>query len=416
MNRRVVITGCGVVSPVGSKVDTFWENLINGKCGIDFIKKFDTTDLKVKVAGEVLDFDPLEYIKKNEIRKTDLFTQYALGAAIQAMEDSGVLEHIDPTRLGVYMGSGIGGIHTFETECEKMATKGPGRISPFFIPMMISNIAAGTIAIKYNAQGPCLPIVTACATGTNSIGEAFRSIKHGYADAIIAGGTEASITPLAIAGFTNCMALTTTEDPSQACIPFDKRRNGFVMGEGAGAIILEDLETALNRGAKIYAEVVGYGNTCDAYHITAPHPEAIGGARAITQALAEAEELGVVLEDSQIYINAHGTSTPLNDKSETLAIKKAMGENISRTLVSSTKSMTGHMLGAAGAVEAIASILALRDGVIPPTIGYCEPDPECDLDYVPNVKRDIQSDLALSVSLGFGGHNGCLAFRKYTGV
>ncbi|HEY5556999.1 beta-ketoacyl-ACP synthase II [Acetobacterium sp.] len=416
MNRRVVITGCGVVSPVGSNVDTFWESLVNGKCGIDLIKKFDTADLKVKVAGEVLDFDPLDYIKKNEVRKTDIFTQYALGAAIQAMADSGIQDHIDPTRLGVYMGSGIGGIHTLETECAKMATKGPSRISPHFIPMMISNIAAGTVAIRFNAQGPCVSVTTACATGTNSIGEAYRVIKHGYADAIIAGGTEGSITPLAVAGFTNCMALTTTTDPSQACIPFDKRRNGFVMGEGAGALILEDLETALKRGAKIYAEVVGYGNTCDAYHITAPHPEAIGGARAISQALAEAQELGVILEDSQIYINAHGTSTPLNDKSETLAIKKALGDNITRTLVSSTKSMTGHMLGAAGAVEAIASVLALRDGVVPPTIGYSEPDPDCDLDYVPNVKREIQSDLALSVSLGFGGHNGCLAFRKYTGV
>jgi len=416
MNRRVVITGCGVVSPVGSNVDTFWESLVNGKCGIDLIKKFDTADLKVKVAGEVLDFDPLDYIKKNEVRKTDIFTQYALGAAIQAMADSGIQDHIDPTRLGVYMGSGIGGIHTLETECAKMATKGPSRISPHFIPMMISNIAAGTVAIRFNAQGPCVSVTTACATGTNSIGEAYRVIKHGYADAIIAGGTEGSITPLAVAGFTNCMALTTTTDPSRACIPFDKRRNGFVMGEGAGALILEDLETALKRGAKIYGEIVGYGNTCDAYHITAPHPEAIGGARAISQALAEAQELGVILEDSQIYINAHGTSTPLNDKSETLAIKKALGDNITRTLVSSTKSMTGHMLGAAGAVEAIASVLALRDGVVPPTIGYSEPDPDCDLDYVPNVKREIQSDLALSVSLGFGGHNGCLAFRKYTGV
>lgn len=413
MNRRVVITGCGVVSPVGSKVDIFWNNLVNGKCGIDFIKKFDTTDLKVKIAGEVHDFDPLEYIKKGDVRKTDIFTQYALGAASQAMEDSGIQGHVDPTRLGVYMGSGIGGIHTFETECEKMAAKGPGRISPFFIPMMISNIAAGTIAIRYNAQGPCLPVVTACATSTHSIGEAYRAIKHGYADAIIAGGTEGSITPLAIAGFTNCMALTTSTDPTQASIPFDKRRNGFVMGEGAGAMILEELENALKRGAKIYGELVGYGNTCDAYHITAPHPEAIGGARAITLALDEAKALGVVLDESQIYVNAHGTSTPLNDKSETLAIKKALGDNISKTLVSSTKSMTGHMLGAAGAVEAIASVLALRDGVIPPTIGYSEADPDCDLDCVPNVKRVIESDLALSLSLGFGGHNGCLAFRKF---
>ena len=416
MKRRVVITGCGAISPVGCTVDTLWKNLVNGKCGIDFIQKFDTSDLKVTIAGEVNDFEPLDYIKKNEIRKTDLFTQYALGAAIQAMEDSGVQAHVDPTRLGVYMGSGIGGIHTFISECEKMGTKGPGRISPFFIPMMISNIAAGNIAIRYNAQGPCLPVVTACATSTNAIGEAYRAIKHGYADAIIAGGTEASITPLSIAGFTNCMALTTVNDPTQASIPFDKRRSGFVMGEGAGAIILEDLETAVNRGAKIYGEIVGYGNTCDAYHVTAPHPEAIGGARAITMALEEAVAAGLVLTDRQFYINAHGTSTPLNDKSETIAIKKALGDHLPKTLVSSTKSMTGHMLGAAGAIEAIASIMALKDGVVPPTIGYVEPDPDCDLDVVPNQKRLVQSDVALSVSLGFGGHNACLAFTNYTGV
>ena len=416
MKRRVVITGCGAISPVGCTVDTLWKNLVNGKCGIDFIQNFDTSDLKVTIAGEVNDFEPLDYIKKNEIRKTDLFTQYALGAAIQAMEDSGVQAHVDPTRLGVYMGSGIGGIHTFISECEKMGTKGPGRISPFFIPMMISNIAAGNIAIRYNAQGPCLPVVTACATSTNAIGEAYRAIKHGYADAIIAGGTEASITPLSIAGFTNCMALTTVNDPTQASIPFDKRRSGFVMGEGAGAIILEDLETAVNRGAKIYGEIVGYGNTCDAYHVTAPHPEAIGGARAITMALEEAVAAGVVLTDRQFYVNAHGTSTPLNDKSETIAIKKALGDHLPKTLVSSTKSMTGHMLGAAGAIEAIASIMALKDGVVPPTIGYIEPDPDCDLDIVPNQKRLVQSDVALSVSLGFGGHNACLAFTNYTGV
>ena len=412
MNRRVVITGCGAVSPVGSTVDLFWENLKNGKCGIDFIKKFDTTDLKVKIAGEVHDFEPLDYIKKNEIRKTDMFTQYGIGAAVQAMEDSGVQAHVDPTRLGVFMGSGIGGIHTFIDECHKMDTKGPGRISPFFIPMMISNIAAGTIAIRYNAQGPCLPIVTACATGTHSIGEAFRSIKHGYADAIIAGGTEASISPLSVAGFTNLTALTTVNDPARASSPFDKNRSGFVMGEGAGAVVLEERESALKRGAKIYGEVVGYGNTCDAYHITAPHPDAIGGTRAISLAMAEAASAGVKFEESQIYVNAHGTSTPLNDKSETIAIKNALGEHISRTLVSSTKSMTGHMLGAAGAIEAIASVMALKDGIIPPTIGYQEADPDCDLDYVPNQKRAVQSDVALSISLGFGGHNACLAFVR----
>ncbi|MEL7659838.1 beta-ketoacyl-ACP synthase II [Acetobacterium wieringae] len=412
MNRRVVITGCGAVSPVGSTVERFWENLTNGKCGIDFIKKFDTTDLKVKIAGEVHDFEPLDYIKKSEIRKTDLFTQYGIGAAVQAMEDSGVQAHVDPSRLGVFIGSGIGGIHTFIDECHKMDEKGPSRISPFFIPMMISNIAAGTIAIRYNAQGPCLPIVTACATGTHSIGEAFRSIKHGYADAIIAGGTEASISPLSVAGFTNLTALTTINDPARASIPFDKNRSGFVMSEGAGALVLEERESALNRGAKIYGEIVGYGNTCDAYHITAPHPDAIGGTRAIHLAMDEATRSGVSFEEVQIYVNAHGTSTPLNDKSETIAIKNALGEHISRTLVSSTKSMTGHMLGAAGAIEAIASVLALKDGIIPPTIGYQEADPDCDLDYVPNQKRAVESDIALSISLGFGGHNACLAFVK----
>ncbi|MEA4806887.1 beta-ketoacyl-ACP synthase II [Acetobacterium wieringae] len=412
MNRRVVITGCGAVSPVGSTVERFWENLTNGKCGIDFIKKFDTTDLKVKIAGEVHDFEPLDYIKKSEIRKTDLFTQYGIGAAVQAMEDSGVQAHVDPSRLGVFIGSGIGGIHTFIDECHKMDEKGPSRISPFFIPMMISNIAAGTIAIRYNAQGPCLPIVTACATGTHSIGEAFRSIKHGYADAIIAGGTEASISPLSVAGFTNLTALTTVNDPARASIPFDKNRSGFVMSEGAGALVLEERESALNRGAKIYGEIVGYGNTCDAYHITAPHPDAIGGTRAIHLAMDEATRSGVSFEEVQIYVNAHGTSTPLNDKSETIAIKNALGEHISRTLVSSTKSMTGHMLGAAGAIEAIASVLALKDGIIPPTIGYQEADPDCDLDYVPNQKRAVESDIALSISLGFGGHNACLAFVK----
>ncbi|MBU4539888.1 MAG: beta-ketoacyl-ACP synthase II [Firmicutes bacterium] len=415
MNRRVVITGCGAVSPVGSTVEGLWENLKNGKCGIDFIKKFDTSDLKVKIAGEVHDFEPLDYIKKNEIRKTDMFTQYAIGAAVQAMEDSGVQAHVDPTRLGVYMGSGIGGIHTFIDECHKMDEKGPSRISPFFIPMMISNIAAGTVAIRYNAQGPCLPIITACATGTHSIGEAYRNIKHGYADAIIAGGTEASISPLSVAGFTNLTALTTVNDPTRASIPFDKNRSGFVMSEGAGALVLEDLELALKRGANIYGEIIGYGDTCDAYHITAPHPEALGATRAISLAMAEAVSSGVAFEDAQIYVNAHGTSTPLNDKAETIAIKNALGDHINRTLVSSTKSMTGHMLGAAGAIEAIAAVMTLKDGMIPPTIGYQEADPDCDLDYVPNQKRAVQSDIALSISLGFGGHNGCLAFVRYVG-
>jgi 3-oxoacyl-[acyl-carrier-protein] synthase II len=415
MKRRVVITGLGAVTPIGSNVDTFWNNLLAGTCGIETIDNFDTSDLKVTVAAQVAGFDPLDYLKKNEVRKNDLFTQYGIAAAAQAVADSQISGKIDPTRFGVYMGSGIGGIHTFVSECEKINTKGPGRVSPHFIPMLISNIAAGSIAIRNNAQGPCLPVVTACATATHSIGEAYRTILHGYADAIIAGGTEGSINRLSIAGFTNCMALTTESDPLQASIPFDKRRSGFVMGEGAGALILEDLESALKRGAKIYGEIVGYTNTCDAYHITAPHPEAIGATRAIKETVDQAIAAGINLDTANVYVNAHGTSTPLNDKSETLAIKNAFDKNISQVLVSSTKSMTGHMLGAAGAVEAIASILALRDGQVPPTIGYREADPECDLDYVPNEKRVQELDVALSTSLGFGGHNGCLAFKAYKG-
>ncbi len=406
--KRVVITGMGVVAPVGNDLNTFWNSLITGKCGIDFITKFDTTDYKTKVAAEVKDFDALLYMDKNEKRKMDLFSQFAMAAAVQAMEDSG-LKDITPTRLGVYIGSGIGGIGTFYSEAEKLIGGGPRKISPFFIPMLISNMASGNVAIRFNAQGPCLPVVTACATSTNAIGEAFRAIKHGYADAIIAGGTEAAIIPPSVAGFSNMMALSQSEDPLNSSIPFDKRRNGFVMGEGAGCLVLEEYEHAKNRGAKIYAEIKGYGNTCDAYHITAPHPEAIGGANAIIGAIEEAG----MQDTDKIYINAHGTSTPINDKAETLAIKRALGEEKAyKALISSTKSMTGHMLGGAGAVEAIAAIMALKEGIIPPTIGYKVPDEDCDLDYVPNVARNADVDLAISISLGFGGHNGVVAFTK----
>ena len=335
--------------------------------------------------------------------------QYALAAAKEAMADSGIIGQVAPERLGVYFGSGIGGFETFDSEHTKLIEKGPRRVSPHFIPMMIANIAAGTIAIKYGATGPCLPVTTACATGTNAVGEAFRAVRYGYADAILAGGSEAAITPMGFAGFINCMALSTSEDPEAASIPFDKRRGGFVMGEGAGALLLEEYEHAKARGAKIYAEISGYGCTCDAYHVTAPHPEAEGGARAIRLAV---EETGKTPDAARVYINAHGTSTPLNDKAETAAIKKVFGADAYRVLVSSTKSMTGHMLGAAGAVEAIAAVLALRDGVAPPTIGYQEPDPDCDLDYVPNQAREAALDMALSVSLGFGGHNACVAFTK----
>ncbi len=405
--RRVVITGLGVITPVGNDVATFWNNLIAGTCGIDFITKFDTSELKVKIAGEVKDFDPTLYMDKNDARRSDPYAQYAMAAAVQAMADSG-LSGIEPERLGVYIGSGIGGMQTFVNECGKLLESGPKKVSPFFIPMMISNIAAGNIAIRFNAQGPCLPVVTACATSSHAIGEAFRAVKHGYADAVIAGGAEATVVPLAIAGFGNMMALSTKNIPLESSLPFDKRREGFVLGEGAGVVILEEYQNAVNRGAKIYAELAGYGNTCDAHHMTAPHPEAAGGANAIRLALNEAG----ADKNGSVYINAHGTGTPLNDKAETLAIKKAFDYQTSRVLVSSTKSMTGHTLGAAGGIEAVASVLALQNGIIPPTIGYEVPDPECDLDYVPNKARMQQLDLSMSISLGFGGHNACLAFKK----
>ena len=410
--KRVVVTGLGVVSPVGNDVPSFWQSLTEGKCGIGPITAFDTTEYKVKIAAEVKDFDPLLYMDKNEARKQDAFSRYAVAASAQAMQDSGLESggNIDPFRLGVYIGTGTGGMQTFMQEAGKLFEKGPGRVSPFFVPMMIGNMAAGNVALKFGAQGPSLPIMTACATSTNAIGEAYRTIKHGYADAIIAGGSEATVIEMAVAGFTNCMALTQNTDPASASIPFDKRRNGFVMGEGSGVLVLEEYEHAVARGAHIYAEVCGYGNTNDAHHMTAPDPDAKGSSLAIQLAV---EEAGMQADD-EIYINAHGTSTPLNDKTETKAIKLALGEETARKAhISSTKSMTGHMLGAAGGVEAIATVLALKHGIIPPTIGYAEPDPECDLDYTPNkaVKADVT--LGISTSLGFGGHNGCLAFRKF---
>lgn len=406
--RRVVITGMGAISPVGNDIKTVWESLISGKSGIDFIKNFNTSDFKVKVAAEVKDFDPLLYMEKNEIRRNDLFTQYAMAAATQAMEASGLAGKIDPERLGVYIGSGIGGIHTFFNECERFADGGARKVSPLFIPKIIMNMAAGAVSIKFEAKGPAVPMATACATSTNLIGEAFRAIKFGYADAIITGGAEATINPLALAGFSNMMALSTKNIVDESSIPFDKRRDGFVMGEGAGMLILEELEHAKERGAKIYAEIIGYGNTCDAYHITAPEPEGDGAARAIELALQEAN-LSVM---ENIYINAHGTSTPLNDKVETNAIKSVFKEQAKNIPISSTKSMTGHMLGAAGAIEAIACIMALEKGIIPPTINYREPDPDCYLDYVPNKARKVNIDYAISNSLGFGGHNASIIFKK----
>ena len=414
MENRVVITGLGVVSPVGNNVTDFWNSLVEGKCGIDLIKGFEEYELPVSVAGQVKDFNPeADGLERNDIRRNDKFCIFALAAAAQAMTDSGLKsgENIEPERLGVYIGSGIGGMETFVNETEKLLNEGVRRISPLFVPMMISNIASGNVAIKHNAQGVCLPIVTACATGTHAIGEAYRAIKHGYADAIIAGGAEATIHPLAIGGFANSKALSRSEDPLKASIPFNANRNGFVMGEGAGVLILESLESAQKRGAKIYAEVVGYGNSCDAHHVTAPSPDGIPASRAIKQSLTEA---GFDPEKDLLYINAHGTSTPLNDKTETAAIKLAMGEEAARkAIISSTKSMTGHMLGATGAVELIAATLTVKNGIVTPTIGLDEPDPECDLDYTPNIARKADITLAISNSLGFGGHNGCVAVRKW---
>ena len=416
MEHRVVITGMGVITPVGNNIDDFWRNLVDGYCGIDHIKGFDEYELPISVAGQVKDFNPEEYgLEKGDVRRSDLYCQYAMAAAYQAMKDSGLVsgENVAPERLGVYIGSGIGGMNTFVTETIKLKEEGVRRISPLFVPMMIGNIASGNVAIKYNAQGVCLPVVTACATGTHAVGEAFRAIKHGYADAIIAGGAEASIHPLSIGGFANSKALSRSEDPKNASIPFNVNRSGFVMGEGAGVLILESLESAQKRGAKIYAEVVGYGNSCDAHHVTAPSPDGVPASRAIRQSLDEA---GFDAEKDLLYINAHGTSTPLNDKTETAAIKLALGEDVARkAMISSTKSMTGHMLGATGAVELVASALTVANGVVAPTIGLNEPDPDCDLDYVPNVARKADVTIAISNSLGFGGHNGCVALRKWQG-
>lgn len=413
MNKRVVITGMGTITPIGNSVETFKNNLFNGVCGIDRLSGLDEWNLSIKVAGQIKDFDAKALgMDVASIRRSDLFNQYGNCAAIQAVAESGLVsgENIESGRFGVYVGSGIGGMNTFIKQTHVMYTEGAERISPLFIPMMIGNICAGNIAIRFNAQGPCLPVVSACSTSTHAIGEAFRAIKHGYADAIITGGAEATVNPLAIGGFANIKALSTTENPEEACRPFDARRNGFVMAEGAGIMVLEEYEHAIKRGAKIIAEVVGYGNSCDAYHYTAPRPDGTTTAAAVKQSLQEAG----YTDDKMLYINAHGTSTPLNDKCETVAFKLALGEQTARkAMISSSKSMTGHMLGATGAVELIVSALALQNGILPPTIGYAEPDPECDLDYIPNQARDIQADFALSSSLGFGGHNACVTLKRY---
>lgn len=407
--KRVVITGMGLVTPLGSDIDTFWQNIKSGRNAIDEITRFDTTDFRVKLAAEVKDFDPALYMGKADIRKNDRFVQFALASARQAVDDSGIEGNISEERLGVYYGSGVGGFDTFIAEHNNLLARGPLRVSPLFIPKMITNMAAGNIAIKHKAKGPCISVSTACATGTTAIGEAYRAVAGGFADAVIAGGVDAAISPMAVAAFMNAMALTESTDKNRASIPFDKRRSGFVMGEGAGALIVEEYEHAVRRNAKIYGEIVGYGSTCDAYHVTAPDEDAVASARAVSQSVAACIDK---VPAAKIYFNAHGTSTPLNDKTETKAIKNVFGANAYNLNISSTKSMTGHLLGAAGAVEAIAALLALNENIVPPTIGLLEKDEECDLDYTPNRAKATPLEMAVSSSLGFGGHNACIAFLR----
>ncbi|MCQ2168991.1 MAG: beta-ketoacyl-ACP synthase II [Bacteroidales bacterium] len=413
MNKRVVVTGLGIVSCLGNNVRDFWNNLVNGVCGIDYITEFPTEALPVRIGGKVRNFDPLEYgMDKPFVRKQDPFAVYAMAAAWQAMSESGLTagENIDPYRLSVYIGSGVGGFQSIFRECNKMADDPSGQwVSPGFIPTMIGNMAGAQVAIKFGARGSCLDIATACATSAHTLGEACRIIRHGYADAVIAGGTEACTIPIGIAAFANCRALTRAENPKYASLPFNANRGGFVMGDGAAVLILEEYEHARARGARIYAELVGYGTTCDAFHATAPRPEAETQAECISMALREAS---FDSECDKVYVNAHGTGTLMNDVAETKACKIAFGDYVRKCRISSTKSMHSHMLGATGAAEAIASVMALNEGVIPPTINLDAPDPECDLDYTPNkaVKADIT--LAVSNSFGFGGHNACLAFRK----
>lgn len=410
MKRRVVITGMGTVNPLANSVDETWAAVKAGKCGIAPITHFDASDLKVKLAGEVKNFDAAEILGPKEARRMDVYTQYACAAAKEAFEDSALdMEKENPDRIGCIVSSGIGGLSTIAEEHGKGEEKGYGKISPYFIPMSISNMAAGQIAIMYGLKGMCTCVVTACASSNNAIGDAFHRIRDGYEDVMVCGGAEGVVMPLAIGGFQSMKALCTSENPNRASIPFDKERHGFVMGEGAGILVLEELEHAKARGAKIYAEVAGYGSNCDAYHITAPNPEGEGGAKCMTLAVKDA---GLEMEAVD-YINAHGTSTSLNDAGETVAIKKAFGEHAYKLMVSSTKSMTGHLLGAAGAVEGIITSLALKDGFVPATINYLEKDEACDLDIVPNLGRKADIKVALSNALGFGGHNASIVFRKY---
>lgn len=409
--KRVVVTGLGAVTPVGNDLASTWESLCAGRHGIARITHFDPSEFKSTLAAEVKGFDPLQYLDRSTARRMDSSTAFGVAAATQAMADAGLEGKVDPERLGVYFSAGIGGINVTVTEHDKLKAKGPGRVSPYAITMMMPNAPSGEISIRFNAQGPSFGIVSACASSNHAIGEAYRAIAHGYADAIIAGGCEATIVPVCVAAFINCMALSKSTDPDRASIPFDKDRNGFILGEGGACVILEEYEHAKARGAHIYAEMCGYEATSDAHHITAPDPEAKGGARAIASAFQQA---GV--DTDKIYINAHGTSTPINERYETIAIKKALGEEQAKKVaVSSTKSMTGHMLGAAGATEALVCALALEKGIIPPTVGYQNPDPECDLDCVPNTARKADIRVAVSNSLGFGGHNATVCLKKYEG-
>lgn len=411
--RRVVVTGMGVISPIGLDVDTFWKSACAGTSGIGMLENSDADDLEIKVAAHVRGYDPLQTLERKEARRMDRYCQFALTATAQAMAQSGLnIAACGPWRVGTIIGSGVGGLETISAEFKKLYLGGgPSRISPLFVPMMIANMAAGRVAMQYQAKGTSLCITTACASGTHAIGEAFRQIKHGYLDACIAGGAEAPITPIAISGFANMMALSKTADPTMASLPFDARRSGFVIAEGAGIVVLEERQQAIDRGAEILAEIAGYGSTADAYHITSPDPNGAGPAEAMRLAI---EEAGLQPQDID-YINAHGTGTSLNDKYETLAIKKTFGNHANQLRISSIKSMTGHLLGAAGAVEAVACVLALRDGIIPPTIGLDQPDPECDLDYTPNQAEKAPLRAVLSNSLGFGGHNGTLCFCRGDG-
>ena len=409
MENRVVVTGMGAITPIGNNVNDFWKGIKEGKCGIDKITLFDTTNHKVTLAAEVKNFDAEELLGKKDARKLDRFSQFAVIAAKEAMKHSGLADaEFDRERFGVIVSSGIGGLETMEAACDTLHEKAPDRVSPYVIPMMIGNMASGNVSIAVGAKGYSSSVVTACAGGTHSIGDAYRLIKHGYQDIMICGGTEACIVPVGVAGFANIKALNTSDNPERASIPFDKERAGFVMGEGAGLIVLESLEHAKKRGAKIYAELVGYGVSSDAYHITSPLPDGDGGARSMKAAIEDAK---ITPEDID-YINAHGTSTPMNDRCETMAIKKVFGEN-TKVMVSSTKGNTAHLLGAAGGVEAIACIKAIEDNFVPPTIGYKVPDEECDLDIVPNEGRNVEVKYAMSNSLGFGGHNSTVLFKKY---